>query len=174
MCGDRQTAEACDIVDDITCLAVQRIRRLRQSQRDDVPVAGADFDGVDAEYSGQVPGWFRLPGRIAMICQNDEVEAGASRRCRNLFDRAGAVRPTGVNVDGAAHACYGARRDAGDRGGAWRERDIPRSADTGHDRDRSDPTHEDETGRRRRASAVRGRACRFAWWTDPRDRASSE
>jgi hypothetical protein len=75
VCRDRKPSQTSHVVDHIPRLAAEWVRRLRQPERDDVAVAGADFDGVDAEHPGDVPRGIRFPGCIAVVGQYDEVES---------------------------------------------------------------------------------------------------
>ena len=78
-----------------------------------VPAVGADLDGVEAEHAVDVSGRSRLPRRVAVIGEDDELEAGAGGGRRNRR-RAWPCRRIGCC--GRAYAPATVRRR---RSGSW-------------------------------------------------------
>ena len=105
-------AEAPDVLRDGTSLAGQRVGRLRQVERHVVPIVGADFDGVDQQHAIDDAWRRRCTRRVAVIGEDDEVQARGRGGGRDGVRRSTAVRLRAVYVVRAAPQA----RLAGDRG----------------------------------------------------------
>ena len=101
MCGDAKPAETADVLDDCGRFTAKGIRGRLRIERDVVAAVCADFDGIEAEHAAQVDGRIRRLSTVAMVAENGELQAGASRRSRDVRLRSGSVRARCVNVIGA-------------------------------------------------------------------------
>ena len=68
------------------------VRGRLRIERDVVAAVCADFDGIEAEHAAQVYGRIRRLSTVAMVAENGELQAGASRRNRDVRLRSGSVR----------------------------------------------------------------------------------
>ena len=98
MRDDAESAEPPHVVDDVARFAAQRIRRLRQSDRDVMPRLRAQLDGVDDEHAGSILRRVRLARAVAVIGEDDELQAGPRRGRGDVVWRSGSVRAIGVDV----------------------------------------------------------------------------
>ena len=168
--GDAEPAETMHVFEHVPRLAGQAIRRLRNSQGDQVAVVGADLHRVDEQHAVHVARRIGRARRVAVVGEHDEVEPGTTSGSGDLLGRAGAVRSYCVHVN----------RAAGGQG-IWRYSEPlgsrrQQEPDGRDDRDREDegkPSRArhargaDGIDRRRPGGAPRARACRSAWWTGP-------
>src|SRR5687767_6559452 len=92
MRDDSESAETTDVIGDVTCFASQRIWRLRNTDRDVMAALRAQFDSINDEHSRSILRRVRRACTVAMIRQDDEVEAGARRSRRRIIGRSGSVR----------------------------------------------------------------------------------
>ena len=106
---DTEPAEPPHVLDDVGGVAGQPVRRLAQTEREVVAVRRADLDAVDDEDAGSIRRRERRARAVAVIGDDDELQAGAGRRGGDLVDGAAAVRARRVDVDDAAGD--GGRRD---------------------------------------------------------------
>jgi len=103
MCRNRHTAQPLHVLDDVTDLAAERKRRLRQAEGNDMAVVGADLDRVDAKHAAAIDRRIGTARRVSVIREDHELQPGPLRRRGDVFDGAGAVRTTRVHVDCTAH-----------------------------------------------------------------------
>ena len=105
---DRKPAEPVNVVDDVARFSSQRIRRLRQIERHDVPILRADLNGVDVQHAVAIVGQIRCSRPVAVIGDDDELQSGGRCRACDFVDRAGSVGPHRMHVDDAADAATAA------------------------------------------------------------------
>jgi hypothetical protein len=99
---DPEASQPMDVLEHIARVACQAIRRLRQSERNQMAVRGADLDAVDEQHAVHVARRIGRARRVAVVGEHHEVEAGAMRGTGNPLGRSGAVGPHGVHVNRAA------------------------------------------------------------------------
>src|SRR6186997_3043842 len=99
MCGDGHSTQACDVFDDITRFATQRVRRAWETECYDVTTCGTDLDGVNAQHTAPIRRRIRLTSAITVISEDHEVESGSRRRAGDVIDRACPVRTSRMNVN---------------------------------------------------------------------------
>ena len=110
MCDDPEAAEAGDVLGDIAGFAGERVRRRRHVDRDVVPSVGADFDSVDAEHPVAVDRGIGRTRAVAMVCENDELQACSCSGSGHDLRRAAAVGSGGVDVQDPGDAPVVPRR----------------------------------------------------------------
>jgi hypothetical protein len=98
---DPEASEPMDVLEHIARFASQAVRRLRQAERNQMAVRGADLDGVDEQHAVHVTRRIGRARRVAVIGEHDEVEAGAMSGTGNPLGCAGAVGSHGVHVNRA-------------------------------------------------------------------------
>ena len=148
------------------------------------PPLGADLDGVDAQHARSIRRRLRRARAVAVIGEDDELQSGARGRGRDLVDRAAAVRSAECTWIRAAHhrparrdqshrrrrgACRRQQRDGATAPGRARRATTARAARP----QLAQFTRAGGTDRRPCACRARGCACRSAWSTGRRGRASS-
>ena len=183
---NRHPAQPGDVLDDVARFTAEGIRRGPHTPStttcpSKVVTSTASMQSTPPRYDGGSGS--RVA--VAVIREDDELQAGTRGGCRNLIGGAGAVRLPAVHVHDALHRVAFVRRrerDGARRQGRSRSR-RPHGGDQGdeppvqsgsHDRHRCWLRLADDSGRRPPACAVPARACRSASSTGPRGRASSE
>ena len=121
MRGDAESAEPPHVLDDVARLAAERIRRRRHVERDVVAAVRADLDAVEAQHARSIRRRIGRARRVAVVGEDDELQAGARGGRGDLVGAAQAVGSIGVDVEDAGDRAVGRRRRApGGRGGSVR------------------------------------------------------
>ncbi len=132
MRGDAESTKPAHVVDNVARFAGEGKRRRGHVERDIVSAVGADLDAVHAQNAGPIGRRIGRTGRVAVIGEDDEFQAGVRRGGGDLIGRTEAVRTVCMHVHHARHGaivepgqCLRVRRegkkdpdgDANDNGG---------------------------------------------------------
>ena len=143
MRGHRPAAETMDVVEHVADIARQRIARGRlQIQRNEVAVVRVDLNRIDDQDVVKVARRIGRARAIAVIRQDDEIQAGGSGSRGNLLDRSTAVGSRRMHVP-RAHCKRAAVSGRGRMHRAWWQRREDKNSNGGHD-DRRCQTDEDQ------------------------------
>ena len=66
-----------DVLDDIARFASERIRRSRHVESDQMSAGRADLDAVETQDTRPIGRRIGRPGRVAVVGEHNELEAGA-------------------------------------------------------------------------------------------------
>ena len=86
-----KSAEPLHVLDDAAGVAAERIRRRRACRARDSDPRRADFDRVEAQHAGSVGGRIGRARGVAVVGEDDELQARARRR---RGTSSGALRPS--------------------------------------------------------------------------------
>ena len=107
MGGDAEAAQPLHVLDHVARLAAERVRRLREAERDVVPLRGADLDGVEAQDAGSIRGRIRRARAVAMVGEDDEIQPGPRGGRGHVLRRTRSVGVDGVDVNDADRGARG-------------------------------------------------------------------
>ena len=92
MRGEPEASEPAHILDHLARIAGKGIWRARQTESHIVSALGANLDAVDTEHAGSIVRRRQLPGAVAVVGDDDELEPGTGGGGGNVVDGAGSVR----------------------------------------------------------------------------------
>ena len=115
---DAEAAEPLHVLDDVARFPAERIRRRRHVDRDVVAAGRADLDAVQAQHAGSVRRRIGHARGVAVVGEDDELQARPRGGRGDLVGAAQAVRSVRVDVQDAGNRAVslGAERQATGRG----------------------------------------------------------